>query len=145
VKEPREGNKILREEVIPYYNEKHVHEETKEIPIERWDRAIREGESRLRPVPWGVSLNTVFSLHYPRLVRRDGTIQLFGKSWKVGEFVGQRVTVAIMNITFSESILFAFPKVSFLCSEKYPFWRYVTFFNKTLDKMGFLCYKILHR
>jgi hypothetical protein len=96
VKEPREGNKILREEVIPYYNEKHVHEETKEIPIERWDRGIREGESRLRPVPWGVSLNTVFSLHYPRLVRRDGTIQLFGKSWKVGEFVGQRVTVAII-------------------------------------------------
>jgi hypothetical protein len=90
-----EANRILREDVIPYYNERHVHEETKEIPLERWKRAINEGESRLRPVPRGVNLSVVFSLHYPRLVRRDGTIQFQGKSWNVGDFVGQQVTVAL--------------------------------------------------
>ena len=73
-----------------------MHEETKEIPMERWKKAVNEGKSRLRKIPWGMNLKWIFSLHYPRLVRRDGTIQLFGKSWKVGEFVGQRVTAAVI-------------------------------------------------
>jgi hypothetical protein len=96
VKEIREANRILRDDVIPYYNERHVHEETREIPKERWEKAIREGKSKLRPVPWGKKLNWIFSLHYDRLVRRDGTIRFLGKTWDVGDFVGQRVTVCLI-------------------------------------------------
>jgi hypothetical protein len=96
VKEVREGNKILREEVIPYYNERHVHEETGEIPQERWNKAIREGKSRLKPVPWGMNLDYVFALHYPRLVRKDGNIHFQKREWRVDDFIGERVTVALI-------------------------------------------------
>lgn len=92
----KEGNRILHQDLIPYYNECHIHEETQEIPIERWKRAIKEGKSRLRPIPQGAKLDLIFSLQYPRLVRKDGTIQFHGKFWKVGKYVGQVVTVCLI-------------------------------------------------
>lgn len=91
-----EGDRILNEDLIPYYNEYHVHEETQEIPIKRWKKAIKEGKSRLRPIPWGANLELIFSLQYPRRVRKDGTIQFSGRFWKVGRYVGQTVTVCLI-------------------------------------------------
>lgn len=91
-----DANRILREEVIPYYNERHVHEETKEVPMERWKRALEEGKSKLRPVPSGVDLDIVFSLQYPRRVKRDGTIRFLNRSWKVGRYIGEMVNVCLV-------------------------------------------------
>jgi hypothetical protein len=90
-----EANKILAEEIM-YYNERHVHAETNEIPVQRWKRGIDEGRSKLRPIPWGAKLDLIFSLQYPRVVRRDGTIQFHNKSWNIGDFVGEYVTVCLI-------------------------------------------------
>ena len=94
----KEADKILNNDLIPYYNECRVHEETQEIPIKRWERGIKEGKSRLRPIPRGVKLDWIFSLQYPRLVRRDGTIQFAKKAWKVGKYMGQKVTVCLIPL-----------------------------------------------
>jgi len=77
-----EAEKIL-DELIFFYNEKHVHEETKQIPNERWKEGIREEKSRLRILPEEVDLDYVFSLHYERRVKKDGTISFRAKRWKV--------------------------------------------------------------
>jgi hypothetical protein len=91
-----EANRILREEVIPYYNERHEHEETHEIPIERWKKGIAEGRSKLRAIPWGAKMDLIFSLQFPRKVRRDGTIQFHNRAWSIGAFVDQTVTVCLI-------------------------------------------------
>ena len=79
---------------MAYYDERHVHAETQEIPKQRWDRAIREGRGHLRPVPADAKLGVIFALHYERRVRDDGTISFMNRPWRVGQLVGQRITVA---------------------------------------------------
>ena len=39
-----------------------------EIPLERWNRAIKEGHSKLRPIPENTDLDIIFSLHFQRTV-----------------------------------------------------------------------------
>lgn len=90
-----EANKILAEEIM-YYNERHVHAETNEIPMERWKKGIAEGRSKLKPIPWGAKLDIIFSLQYPRIVRRDGTIRFLNQSWNVHDLVGETVTVCLV-------------------------------------------------
>lgn len=90
-----EAEKIL-DELIHFYNEKHRHEETGEIPNERWKKGIREGKSRLRTLPEEIDLDYVFSLHYERKVKKDGTISFGGKRWKVGKFPKDTVTVCFI-------------------------------------------------
>ena len=90
-----EAEKIL-DELIFFYNEKHIHEETGETPNERWKRGIKEGKSRLRTLPEEVDLDYVFSLHYERKVKKDGTISFMGKRWKIGKFPGKVVTVCFI-------------------------------------------------
>ena len=34
------GDRLLNEDLTPYYNEYHVDEETREIPVKCWKRAI---------------------------------------------------------------------------------------------------------
>ena len=58
-----EAEKIL-DELISFYNEKHVHEETHETPNERYKKGIREGKSRLRPLSEEIDLDYVFSIHH---------------------------------------------------------------------------------
>ena len=82
--------------MIPYYNERHIHEETHEIPIDRWKKGINEGRSKLRAVPWGAKMDIIFSLQYPRKVRKDGTIRFHNKSWSIGDFVDQTVMVCLI-------------------------------------------------
>jgi len=96
VKDIKEANRILKEDLIPYYNEKRKHEETGEIPVKRWRRAVREGKVKLRRVPSGLDLETIFSLQYRRLVKKDGTIQFIGRKWKIGKFPGEIVTVCLI-------------------------------------------------
>jgi len=91
----QEANRILREEVIPYYNERHIHAETEEIPQVRWQRAIRENRAKLRPLPEEVDLDIVFSLQYQRSVGKDGTISFDGKRWKSGAQPEQKVIACL--------------------------------------------------
>ncbi|MBI2118681.1 MAG: DDE-type integrase/transposase/recombinase [Elusimicrobia bacterium] len=97
----KEANKILRDE-IHYYNDSHIHAETGEIPNKRWNKALLEKRSFLKPIPQGVSLDIAFSLHYPRAVRGDGTISFAGKFWKVPNAPRyQKVTIALKPPTSS--------------------------------------------
>lgn len=83
----------LLEELVGYYNEQRRHAETEEIPQERWERAVRQGRSRLHAVPPGLDLSLVFAIQHPRLVRADRTISFGGQRWPVGAPPGQVVTV----------------------------------------------------
>ncbi|MDO9575324.1 MAG: hypothetical protein Q7J55_02210 [bacterium] len=62
---------------------RRTHEETHEIPKERWKRAIITGDMYFREIPDGMDIDFIFSLHYPRVISKDGTINYKGKSWKV--------------------------------------------------------------
>lgn len=77
-----QANKILQEE-IAFYNERYIHAETQEIPEKRWQRALQEGRSFLQAIPARLSLDIVFALHYPRVVKSDGTISFAGRLWPI--------------------------------------------------------------
>ena len=76
------ANEILKE-VINDYNNLHIHDETKEIPEKRWQKAIQEGRSFLQPIPEKTPLDIIFALHFERKVKKDGTISFQGKPWKI--------------------------------------------------------------
>ena len=96
IKDIKGGNEILQE-VLDYYNTRRRHEETHKIPDVRWEDAIRTGGIYFRRVPDGMDLDFIFSLHYPRVVRKDGTISYKGKFWKVGnEAPGKIVTLCLV-------------------------------------------------
>lgn len=90
-----EANRLL-EELILYYNERRKHEETGEIPSRRWERAVVERKSRIRPLGDGLDLERIFSLHYQRLVRKDGRISFEGKLWNSGALPGAKVDVCLI-------------------------------------------------
>jgi hypothetical protein len=102
-----EKHKILRaadaqpilEDLVGYYNDRREHQETGEIPSKRWDDAVREGKSKLKPLDDTVELDWVFSLHDTRTVRKDGTITVKGKEYKVGRYPGQEITVCLIPKT----------------------------------------------
>jgi ribosomal protein S4 len=89
------ANKIL-DDIIYFYNNKKVHSETQEIPIDRWNRATKEGKSKVRSIPQDKDLDAIFSLQYKRKVKKDGTISYKGRVWKVGRFPEQEVTVCFI-------------------------------------------------
>jgi hypothetical protein len=76
------ANEVLKE-VVYDYNNLHVHDETKEIPEKRWQKAVQERRSFLQPIPEKIPLDIVFGLHYERTVKKDGTISFYGKDWKI--------------------------------------------------------------
>lgn len=90
-----EANKILQDE-IAYYNDRRVHNETLEIPSERWKRAISEGKGKLRTLDPSVDLDCKFSLQYERTVKKDGTISFQGRIFKINRFPAQKVTVCLI-------------------------------------------------
>ena len=47
-------------------------------------------------MPEGLDLEMIFSLHDKRVVRKDGTIRVGGKFWKVGRFREQKVGVCFI-------------------------------------------------
>lgn len=95
VKDCREAQKILAD-LVSYYNEKRVHDETGEIPAKRWQEAINNGKVKLRPLDTSVDLDMVFSIHLKRTVRKDGTIMFMGKKWSIGCPKGTPVIVCLI-------------------------------------------------
>jgi hypothetical protein len=76
------ANKILDEQVA-YFNECHVHAETKETPDQRWKRALQEGRCHLRELPPKISLDLVFGLHYTRKLKKDGSFVFRGNRFEI--------------------------------------------------------------
>ncbi len=91
----KEAHPIL-EDVVGYYNDRREHQETGEIPSQRWEKAIREGKGKLRPLESSADLEVTFSLHLQRRVKKDGTISFRGKEYRIGRFAGQTVTVCLI-------------------------------------------------
>lgn len=85
-----EANRILPD-VIAFSNEQRVHQETQEIPQQRWDAALRTASRVLRPVEAHHDLEVICALQDERTVKKDGTISFQGRTWKVGAFPGQKV------------------------------------------------------
>jgi transposase InsO family protein len=100
VKDCSEAQKIL-DDLICYYNEQRIHEETKEIPLKRWQEAIRNGKGKLRPLDPSMDLDKIFSIHLTRKVRKDGTIMFMGKKWPTGCPEGTPLTLCLIpNLKF---------------------------------------------
>lgn len=90
-----EAQKVV-DEVVNFYNEQRVHEETGEVPLKRWEEAIKAGKSRFRPIDPSIDLDIVFSLHYERKVKKDGTFSFEGREYKIGRFGGEWVRVCLI-------------------------------------------------
>jgi transposase InsO family protein len=73
-----QANRILLQEIIPYYNEIRIHAEIEEPPEKRWQRAIKEGRSYLKPLPEKTPLDLIFALHYERTLGGDGSFTFHG-------------------------------------------------------------------
>ena len=67
VTESEEGQPIL-DDLIHYYNDCRVDQETEEIPSKRWESAIKEGKGKIKPLGDSVDLDRIFSLHDTRCV-----------------------------------------------------------------------------
>lgn len=90
-----QAQKIL-EELISYYNDQRVHQETGEIPSQRWQQAITDGKGKLRPLDPSIDLDRVFSVHLKRKTRKDGTIMFMGSKWFIGCPEGTILTVCLI-------------------------------------------------
>lgn len=90
-----EAQKVVQE-VVSFYNEHREHQETGEVPLKRWQDALEAGKGRLRPLDPSVDLDLVFSLHYERTVKKDGTFSFRGREFKLSCYAGQRVTVCLI-------------------------------------------------
>jgi len=89
------ANELLQD-VIHTYNTQHVHAETRQIPDERWQQALKEGRTYLHDVPEKTPLDIIFALHYERAVKKDGTIMFCGKFWKIPHApIYSKVTVVL--------------------------------------------------
>jgi transposase InsO family protein len=95
VKDCAEAQKIL-DDLVSYYNDQRIHEETREIPTKRWQQAIDQGKGKLRPLEPPVDLDKVFSIHLKRVVRKDGSIMFMGKKWSIGCPQGTPVTLCLI-------------------------------------------------
>ncbi len=82
VRSLNEANKILRESV-DFYNRFHRHRTTGETPLFRWNQAVKERRSYLKPVDYKGSLDLLFGEHYLRQVRKDGRISFGGFEWQL--------------------------------------------------------------
>jgi transposase InsO family protein len=100
VKDGVEAQKIL-DDLVSYYNDQRIHEETREIPTKRWQQAIDNGKGKLRALEPSVDLDKVFSIHLKRVVRKDGSIMFMGKKWSIGCPQGTPVTLCLIpNVKF---------------------------------------------
>ena len=100
VKDCVEAQKIL-DDLVSFYNDQRIHEETREIPTKRWQQAIHQGKGKLRPLEPPVDLERVFSIHLKRKVRKDGSIMFMGKKWSIGYPEGTPVTLCLIpNVKF---------------------------------------------
>ena len=100
VKDCFEAQKIL-DELVSYYNQQRIHEETREIPANRWQEAINNGKAKLRPLEPSVDLERIFSIHLQRKARKDGSIMFMGRKWFIKCPEGTSLTVCLIpNLKF---------------------------------------------
>jgi hypothetical protein len=90
-----EAQKVV-DEVVAFYNERRVHQETQEIPSQRWHNAVKAGKSKIRPLDPSADLDVIFSLHYDRAVKKDGTLTFRGRQYKLRHCRGRHVTVCFI-------------------------------------------------
>ena len=95
VKDCPEAQKIL-DGLVSYYNEQRIHDETEEIPANRWQGGIKDGKGKLRPLDASIDLDMVFSIHLKRIARKDGTIMFMGKKWAIGCPEGTSVIICLI-------------------------------------------------
>ena len=95
VKDCVEAQKIL-DDLVSYYNDQRIHEETREIPAKRWQQAIDNGKGKLRALEPSVDLERVFSIHLQRKARKDGRIMFLGKKWPTGCPEGTPLTICLI-------------------------------------------------
>jgi hypothetical protein len=95
VKDCSEAQKIL-DELVSYYNEQRIHDETGEIPAKRWQKAIKDGKGKLRPLDASIDLDMIFSIHLKRTAKKDGTIMFMGKKWPTGCPEGTELTICLI-------------------------------------------------
>lgn len=95
VRDVGEAQKIL-DDLICYYNDQRVHEETGQVPSKRWEEAVAQGNGTLRPLEASMDLDEIFSLHLKRTVRKDGTIMFMGKKWPTGRPEGTALTLCLL-------------------------------------------------
>jgi hypothetical protein len=69
------------DEIVYFYNHQRVHEETKEIPAQRWQKALAEGRSKLRPLDPSADLDFIFSIHLKKKPAKDGSLKFLSKQW----------------------------------------------------------------
>jgi len=100
VKHTSEAQKIL-DDLVSYYNDQRIHEETREIPTKRWEEAIKNGKGKLRPLDPSIDLDRIFSIHLKRKVRKDGSIMFMGRKWFIGCPEGTSITICLIpNVKF---------------------------------------------
>jgi len=90
-----EAQKIL-DDLVCYYNEQRVHNETGEIPAKRWQNAIEGSKGKLRLLQTTVDLDMIFSIHLKRKARKDGTIMFMNKKWATGYPEGTSITICLV-------------------------------------------------
>lgn len=95
ITKPKDAQPIL-EDLLGYYNDSRIHQETEEIPSKRWEKAIQDVKGKLRPLDSSIDIDEVFSLHDTRVVRKDGTMTFKGQEYKIGRFSGEEVTVCFI-------------------------------------------------
>jgi transposase InsO family protein len=89
------AQKVL-DELVQYYNEQRVHQETMEIPQQRWQKAVDQNRGKLTPLDPSFDLEKIFALQLPRKARKDGTIMFMSKKWRIGCPLGTLVTVCLI-------------------------------------------------
>jgi transposase InsO family protein len=100
VKDVSEAQKIL-DDLVSYYNEQRIHEETREIPTKRWQQAVEQDKDKLRPLEPLVELDKVFSIHLKRVVKKDGSIMFMGKKWFISCPKGTSIVICLLpNVKF---------------------------------------------
>jgi hypothetical protein len=95
IMKPQNAQPVL-EDLLGYYNDCREHQETGEVTSKRWEKAIKEGRGKLKPLDDQIDLDWVFSLHDTRRVKKDGTIRVKAKEYKVGRYPGKEVTICLI-------------------------------------------------
>ena len=95
IKTITDAMKILSD-LVYFYNNKCIHFETDEIPIERWNRALNEKRTKLRKFSNNIDLDAIFSIHFQRKVTNDGSFRFQGRTYKLKNLAGKKITVAFI-------------------------------------------------
>lgn len=66
------------------------------MPRERWEEVVKIEKGRLRSLLAEVNLDLVFSLHYERTVKKDGTFSFNVKIYRLRHLANTKLTMGII-------------------------------------------------